>query len=352
MQHAFARFLVAAAPLLTIDVPAQDAPPKSAPELKRLGAFAGTWHGEGTVVMQAGLPPAKWSGTWHCEWVLGGFWLRTDAAFHFQGMGDMRIREYLGWDTENGRYVLLSVNNMGEGSLTTPHIEDDGGIVQMLAFERDGQPQCERVATRRDGDGWTVTSVFLGVEGAAEERFRGRLEPGEERPGPLAEAGPLFPADQMPGHADMAKLARLAGRYAFEGEVVTEPGKPPMKIRGEETFTKLFGGSIIHAVGKAHPGGMEFGVETQAFYAWNARERCFSTLYVNSMGDVGEWHTRFADDDALVSVFAGWYRGAPTTRRFVMDLDDQGRPTTGASHLCSGTDAPAPDYKGVYRRVE
>ena len=59
---------------------------------------------------------------------------------------------------------------------------------------------------------------------------------------------------------------------------------------------------------------------------------------------------RFDDFQTLILFYdlAGKLMDTPTTKRFVMNLDHEGRPSTIKSTTCIGTNDPIVDFVGTY----
>lgn len=345
--HAVVPFLALLAAVRGQDATAAPTP---SPELARLKPFVGHWHGEGTAVMEPGAPATKWTGKVHSQWALSGFFLQTDTEIQFDGMPTaMRFREYLGWDRENKRYANLAINNMGEGALQTPHfVGDDTMLTLNVGLSPYGQPQCERVIAKFGGDEQSISIAFMTVEGVAADAVRGSFKRVKEvEPAALDATSAM-----MPANPHMAKLARTAGTYDFQGEMIFAPGMPATKITGRDVVRTLFDGAIVYVATTGSAEGSPAPYEAHGFYVWDPRENCYRILSVNNMGEIGSWETRLLGDDKLVAVHAGLHMGMPSTSRLVLHLDANGKMTKSANHACLGDGEPMRNFHGTYTLVK
>jgi hypothetical protein len=341
--------LVSFLPVLLAGLPlcAQEAP-TPAPELAKLKPFAGHWKGSGTATKQPGTPPTKWTADVKAEWALGNHWLMVDTGIAFASGEKMRFREYMGWDRENQRYVTLTVNNAGEGVLSTPHFAGEDTMVVMMSMLRHGSPEAERIVTKYGPDAQSFAITFLGAEGAAADAVSGKFERvAKVEPQPLEAAGTLMPADPA-----MAKLARMAGRFEVAGELTMAPGAPPMKIKGMDVIRTLFDGAIVQVLTTGTAEGMPGTYEAHGYFVWDATNHCYKMLMVSNMGEVMAGETRFAGDDAVVQTFTGLRMGQPYAARSVLHLDADGKPRKAVNHPCIGTAEPMQDFTCTYQAVK
>lgn len=327
-------------------------PPGPSPELKKLEPMVGHWKGKGTAVMAPGAPAIEWNATVRCQWVLNDYFLQTDSTIDFGPIGTMRLREYIGWDAENQKFAQIQVGNSGVGNLVNPVVQD-GGACSWFAIQAEGDSlHVERVTSGFSGDAWNFGIQFLGPAGPLMEAVDGEFEKVDEvKPMALGDAAPIMPVQAMPGHETMAKVARMAGEYEFQGEM-TMPGMGTMKITGHDTIHALFGGAVTMVVTKGVAEGMPETYEAHGFQVWNPVRGCIESLFVSNMGEIGAWQGWLTDDETMVSLFSGVQMGQPTTKRMVMKLDGDGRPQSLLSHTCMGTGAPMVDFKGTYKHVE
>lgn len=331
----YSLFAVLLAPLA---LPAQHEP-KPAPQLDKLKPLAGHWEGSGTAVMQAGQPAAAWQARSIYQWVLGGFWLQCDTVVEFP-FGAMRLREYLGWDSENQRYVNLAVGNSGEAMLTTAHV-GDGEMVLMMHRVQGGQPEVERAATKFSKDKMDFTITFLAANGASREGVTGamkRVEKVADMPA-LSTAGPLAPVAPQ-----MAAIAKMAGVYEGKGEMVMAPGMAPMAIAGRDTMTSLFDGSVVMTETKG-TAGMPY--EAHGFHAWSQAHGCYRILSVDSMGMICEMDARLTGDK-MIATSQCLRMGQPCAARVIVTLDKDGKPSKIVSHSCMGEAPPMQDFTMTY----
>jgi len=323
---------------------AQDVPAPAA-ELAKLKPLAGHWQGSGTATMEPGQPPAKWTAAVKAEWVLGGHWLMSDTAVDFATGEKMRFLEYFGWDRENRHYVSVAVNNMGEVVLSRPHLLGDDTMVVMTSNLRQGTPEVERAVTKFGADAQSFTITFFGARGPAADGVTGKLErTTKAEPPPIESAAAL-----MPVRPEMAKLARMTGRFDVAGEMTMMPGAPAIKIKGTDEVRTLFGGGVVQVATTGTAEGMSGTYQAHGYYAWDAEHDCYAMLMVSSMGEVMNGACRFAGDDKLIQTFAGLHMGQAFVARTVMDLDESGKPVKAVNHSCAGTAEPMRDFIATYR---
>jgi hypothetical protein len=103
---------------------AQTETPKPAPELKKLGYFAGTWTVEGEIRPGPMGPDGKFTGTNHVQWMDGGFFLVTHSEFN-GAMGKGEETAYMGYDTNDKVYTYDSFNSIGEADHAKGNVAGD-----------------------------------------------------------------------------------------------------------------------------------------------------------------------------------------------------------------------------------
>jgi hypothetical protein len=89
------------------------APPKPAPELKKLDYFTGTWNLAGDMKASPFGPAGKMVGTEHNQWMEGGFFLLSHAD-ETSPMGKAKGLAIFGYDTNGKVYTYQAYNSMGE----------------------------------------------------------------------------------------------------------------------------------------------------------------------------------------------------------------------------------------------
>ncbi|MGH9365383.1 MAG: DUF1579 family protein [Thermoanaerobaculia bacterium] len=107
--------------------------PKPAPEVKNLGFFAGNWTSEGEMKPGPWGAGGKMTGTSHCSWMPGGYFL----VCHEDGsgpMGKINGLGVMGYDAAAKAYTWNGFNSMGEN---------------------------EHAAGARDGKTWTYTNESM-----------------------------------------------------------------------------------------------------------------------------------------------------------------------------------------------
>lgn len=87
--------------------------PKPSPEVRRLAFFAGDWTSEGEMKAGPWGAGGKFSGSSHCKWMDGGFFLVcTDVATG--AMGKIHGLGVMGYDPASKTYTWNGFNSMGE----------------------------------------------------------------------------------------------------------------------------------------------------------------------------------------------------------------------------------------------
>ncbi len=109
---------------------AQTAPPKPAPELKKLDVFVGSWTLEGNMKPGMMGPGGSMTETEKCEWMEGDFFLVCHSEFK-SSMGNGVGLSVMGYSVDDKAYTYREFNSFGE-------FDDSRGTL--------------------DGDTWTWTS--------------------------------------------------------------------------------------------------------------------------------------------------------------------------------------------------
>lgn len=124
------RYVMAAmaAFLLAGSVSAQMQHPTPAPELKKLDYFVGTWNSEAEMKPSPFGPGGKVTGTDHCEWMQGNYFLIIHSTFSSQTMGNGVEYAVLGYDTNKNQYTYASYNSEGEHEVATGTLDAEGKV--------------------------------------------------------------------------------------------------------------------------------------------------------------------------------------------------------------------------------
>ena len=334
-------------PLVLLSAPAICQEPTPAPELKVLAALEGNWAGEGTADFAPGAPPMPWRASGTYRWVLGGFFLQEDFEIRFEGIPTpMVFRGYLGWDAEGKRYVTVVANNAGEAAVHEMVMLRDGSMMQMMMQGNEGVPYAERSLLKIEGDTMTHSIDLLLDQGASRQMVDGKFR----RVDAVHEGRFDVPTwNGAKPHADITRLARCAGSYTTKGEMVMAPGQPKMAIHGDDTFTAVFGGTLLfgETVGAAE--GMPGEYRSHAFWGYDKRKGCARAVFVSNMGEVGEMEGRWVDDK-FVSTMAATLMGQPMVQRFVLEFDAGGAVTRGVGHTIVGIAPPFEGFAATYAR--
>jgi hypothetical protein len=106
---------------------AQMGPPTSAPELKKLDYFAGSWTSEATVAPGPWGPGGKFSDTVNAEWMKGDFFLvsHSDFSLPLELGGSGASLSILGYDTDKGTYTNERFDSRGRHVVATGTLKGD-----------------------------------------------------------------------------------------------------------------------------------------------------------------------------------------------------------------------------------
>ena len=99
--------------LCSIAASAQMAPPKPAPELKRLDYFLGTWTLQGDMKPSEFGPAGKLTETQRNEWMQGGLFLIGHADFT-GATGEGNELAFYGYNPDDKVYTYDAFNSWGE----------------------------------------------------------------------------------------------------------------------------------------------------------------------------------------------------------------------------------------------
>ena len=93
---------------------AQMAPPKPAPELKKLDYFSGSWTSSVDAKTGPMGPGGKFTESGKGEWMEGGFFLVIHSDFNGGDMGKAKGVAYMGYDPQEKVYTYDAFNSMGD----------------------------------------------------------------------------------------------------------------------------------------------------------------------------------------------------------------------------------------------
>lgn len=331
------------ASLLAQDEMSAPSPPA---ELKRFDRLIGTWAGTGTAAMAPGMEASGWTSRSQVKKAMGGFFLEENTVIDVgEGMpAPLVFRSFMGYDSTNRKYLTVAVGNMGGASTSEMHWVDDNTMVSVESGMEDGVFAVDRWVTTLGTD----TYSFVGHRSVDGGEFfvyvQGEMKRIDEPfEAPSSQTTPAF----GPAGAQMQRLNRMAGRYRLAGKMQMMPDAPSMDISGVETLAPIFGGTALQAtvVGDPVPGLGAY--EAWAVFTWNDERRCYTTLFVNNMGEIGESEMRWVGDQ-LVTTSAQLRMDLPSVYRGVITLDEKGAITKMASHSMIGAHAPGLDFEATY----
>lgn len=338
--------LAGAALLLAVALPAQDYDPRPATQLAKLQGLVGDWQGAGKMTEPTGQE-TPWTAKISYRWTLGGHFLQEDFAVRYQGLDlPYVMRNYYGWDRERSRYVAAMINSNGRARVNEVSILPDGTMTTLQRHHEHGIVFQERSRVRVAGDRCALRVDMLMPEGDSVQVIEGELERGGE--GFAGDWGVAAWMGAQPNEA-MQKLAKLAGSYETKGEMTMAPGMPMTAITGTDEWEMVFGGVAMHGRTDGKAAGSPDAYESHALWGWDPASQCMKTVFVDSMGMVGEMDCRWFDGK-LVSTMAGTQMGAPTTQRYVITVDAEGRAERCTGHVTFGAMDPFLSFRASYRR--
>lgn len=332
--------------LLAASVLAQEYDPRPAPQLAKLQELVGDWQGAGKMTEPTGQE-TPWTANISYRWALGGHFLQEDFAVRMEGLDlPMVMRSYYGWDRERGRYVAAMINSNGRARLNEVRILPDGTLTTLQRHHEHGIAFQERARVSVDGDRMRMRVDMLMPEGDSVQVIDGALERGGERfDGDWSVAAWM---GAVPNES-MKKLAKMAGSYETEGEMVMAPGMPTTAITGTDKWEMVFGGVAMHWRTDGQAAGAPDAYESHALWGWDPHDQCMNTVFVDSMGQVGQMQCRWFDGK-LISTMDGTQMGQPTTQRYVIYVDEEGRAQRCTGHVTFGATDPFLSFRASYKR--
>jgi len=147
----------------------------------------------------------------------------------------------------------------------------------------------------------------------------------------------------------MQQLAKMAGSYETTGEMVMAPGMPTTAITGSDSWQMVFGGVAMHGRTNGQAEGAPDAYESHALWGWDPHDKCMNTVFVDSMGQVGQMQCRWFDGK-LISTMAGTQMGTPTTQRYIIYVDDSGHAQRCTGHVTFGAGDPFLSFRAAYKR--
>lgn len=317
-----------------------------APQLKKLQHLVGSWAGGGVMSEPTGQR-GNWTMKSTYKWALGGHFLQEDFSWEVDGVeGAMVVRNYIGWDRERGRFVTAMINSQGRVGLHDVAVLPDGTLLTLQRHHQGGAPFQERARVRVEGDTLDLRVEMLMAEGNSLEVLGGELTRGGEGFAGDWGTAPWMGAPAGPG---MAGLAKLAGTYETTGQMVMGPGMPETSITGTDRWQMVFGGTAMHGTTRGQAAGAPDAYESHALWGWDPHAQCLRTVYVDSMGQVGEMQCRW-HEGMLVSTMHGTQMGTPTTQRYVIRVDEQGHAQSCKGHVMFGAGEPFLSFSANYAR--
>jgi hypothetical protein len=326
-------------------------PPKPAKELAKFERMVGEWNGKGVSRKSADAPATPWTATLSFRKTLDGFFYEEDLTVDFGAAvpTPLQIKEIVGWDAENQRYVKYIVSNGGEGVSVDVHWLDDNTFIELhRGLDSQGLPSIGRGTTKLSADGFAYTSEGCSGGGDFFVHAEGKFTRADGAAGgKIVEASFMDAAPAAP----LGKASRLIGKWRIAGTLVMAPGMPEMAIGGIETTTPIWGGTVLQStvLGDADPTS-GYAYRSIGFIVYSRYKGCLQSIMADNMGMCGMMDCRFEGDD-LIFTGAGPMMGKPSAQRSVIHLDQSGI-TRATTHLLSGSAPPVKSFDATYTRAK
>ncbi len=108
--------------LLALAAQAQTTPPPPGPEHKKLGAFVGTWAGEGKMEASPFGKAGALKSTMTCAWFAGEYQLVCDSD-DSGPMGKVKGHSIYGYSAEKKHYFSFGIDSTGYGGPGTARVD-------------------------------------------------------------------------------------------------------------------------------------------------------------------------------------------------------------------------------------
>ena len=108
--------------LFALAAQAQTSPPPPGPEQKKLGAFVGTWTGEGKAETTPFGKGGAVKSTMTCRWFTGGYHLVCDSE-DSGPMGVIKGLGVYGYNADKKEYVNFGIDSFGFGGPGTAKVD-------------------------------------------------------------------------------------------------------------------------------------------------------------------------------------------------------------------------------------
>ena len=315
--------------------------PKPPKQLQQIKAMVGDWTGKGTVNTPVGKVP--WTSKSSVRWALNGFAISEHLLIEFgEGvpMTPLAFISYTMWDSHLERFIRYEVGSTGE--LGATEIFLDGNKMSSMATKvHEGEPMIESWVTTVTDDTMTMTSLMGAPGTALQEHVVGTFSRGQfDEPVNCTGTAPFMGA---PVPEEMKRLGRSAGTYDIAGYYLMGPEGPKMEFTGVEKFTPVFGGLAMEGTSKGE------GWESYSLIVWNARDKCYETFGLNSMGHGQKSQARWYNDKQWGLCHDMMQGPMYTMMRFVADVDDNGKFTKGIAHCLTDGQAPYVGFEATYK---
>ncbi len=315
---------------------ASEGPPKPAAEIARFHDLIGSFEGEGTLVMEPGATPGKWTGTAVGASILGGHVVQFDETIQTP-MGPMEFRTLYGWDRERKRPVSIWVGTMGAQKTDVVWVDQETLVGVDHGFQ-DGTPNASRWVMRIGKDGYTFTMDSLSGTSQPFQHVSGSLKRTSK---PAAKRAQEAAAATQ--GAEMKALAPLCGTYDIAGRIDMMGMR--MDITARETVEWSFGGAAIYG----HVAGEPGGYQCDWYIAWDPTAGNYRHVYATNMGEIGIFDG-WLHDGKLVTTHASTQAGVPGVERGVTVFGKDGIQRAWSDRM-SGAGEVVRTFDGTYTRA-
>ena len=332
----------------------QEAPPAPsmvtpAPELGRFEPLLGRWRsqGSGRAETSRGTLEFDWTGEHEFRSALGGHVVQELTRLEVEGLGTLLFKNLWGYDRSREQHVVSGITNMGDAFCATVEWPADDTFFYAVTERDEGNLSGERWVTRIGAD--RIEQEVWKWVGAGKEvkHVWGTLERARDDSEPV-----LFDTSLSAGWTapEMAKLAGMAGRYTFEGDITPMPGMT-MQARGREAIESIFGGAVleIRVEGEPLPGMPAY--EAWGAYAWNAVRGDYDLLFVDNFGTAQHRRAQWVGQQ-LVATSNGQKLGQPSAYRSVVSFGEGGTLREVVEHELIGTAEPLQSFRVKYEAAE
>lgn len=325
--------------LVALALPAQlPSPPK---QLEKFDATLGHWTGEGTVVMQKGMPEMKWTSRTHARKIMGGHFIRDDTRIDLVGMpGSLCFINFIAYDTHLGRFIQYTIGSHGQLGVNEIDWIDDQTFETVHTSMEMGKRTVERWIHKISDDkvSYTGQSADTGAWWTHVKGTNVRQKQGKTINLDIA----AFM--DAPAPEEMKKLSAMNGHYDMAGKWAMAPESPMQDFDGTEKIRSLWGGHVQETVAAGSNDYQGYGA-----LVWNARDKTYRRFHLSSFGGFhGVTEASWAGEDELSFTQSAIFMGQRMISRSNLKLDDQGRLHSVNAYAMMPMGKPFNSFKAKY----